>query len=125
MTRTHSTQSMHSLQSYNQSFDMAVHGLPMQQEHQQQQMTQQQMSQQQSQQFAHMMMQQQQQQHMQPQLHVQTHMRNVQMATPQDTDIDDSGIGMGLMDDELALAKFGAMNGHGGHELVGGEMGVM
>ena len=39
-------------------------------------------------------------------------------------DLDDSGIGMGLMDDDLALSKYGINTAHVGHDMVGGDMGV-
>lgn len=40
------------------------------------------------------------------------------------TDLDDSGIGMGLVDDDLNLAKFGLTGAHVGHDLVDGDLTV-
>lgn len=44
----------------------------------------------------------------------------------QDTDVDDSGIGLGMMDDEMTLARygFGDVQHTAGHGLLAGE-GVM
>lgn len=56
-------------------------------------------------------------------LHLQT--QDMPLSNSQDTDIDDSGIGMSLVDDDLALSKFGlAAGSHVGLGMMGGEIGV-
>lgn len=46
------------------------------------------------------------------------------MSKRSEADIDDSGICMSYLDDDLTFAKFGMTGAHMGHDLIGGEMGV-
>lgn len=59
---------------------------------------------------------------------LQPQQQMAQMVHPQpqkpDNDFDDSGIGMGLMDDDLTMAKFGLTGAHVGHDYVGGDLGI-
>lgn len=56
--------------------------------------------------------------------HLQT--QNLPLQSSHDPgDLDDSGIGMSLMDDDLTMAKFGITGAHIGQEGFGGaDMGV-
>ncbi|GAB7347693.1 hypothetical protein MBLNU459_g5256t1 [Dothideomycetes sp. NU459] len=119
MTRPQSMQSMHS--SYNHpSFDMtSQHNQQTMQQHLQQQF---------AMQPPHHHHHHHHQHHLsissQQPAQLQTH--NLPMQSSQDSgDIDDSGIGMSLMDDDLTLAKFGITGAHVGQEgFVGADMSV-
>ena len=47
--------------------------------------------------------------------------KNMQQSQQHETDVDDSGICMGMMDDDLAFSKYSLA---GGHDMVGNEIGV-
>lgn len=99
---------------YMQTFDASANGIQMPVQRQQQQH--------QSQQFDFSVPL---QMHSHQQMSQQMSQQSQHNAPKQDHDVDDSGICMGLMDDDLNLAKFGLNGAHVGHDYVGGgDMGI-
>lgn len=69
--------------------------------------------------------QQQQQKFVMPHTRPSLQSQSMPQSLPNDpSELDDSGIGMGLMDEDLTLSKFGITGPHVGHDLVGGDMTV-
>ena len=108
-------QSTHTVPEYNSAFDMSVHGS--QTQDQQHHPSQHEQSQQSNAQFSF-----DEQSFMQPSQHVS---QPVHKQSHQEGDVDDSGICMNFMDDDLTFAKFGMSGAHIGHEFVSGEINVI
>ena len=105
MSRAQSTQSAATIQSHSPAFDGQQFQLSQHEQQQQQFSFEDQFSMQPNQQMS------QQQQ--------------TQMKRQHDEGVDDSGICMNFMDDDLNFAKFGMTGAHIGHEFNSGEINVI